>query len=92
MVTEVNVEIVTQIIESIFVTMMDLEVSATETVRVPAGDRVTSSVYIEGDWNGAVSMECNREQACLFAGRFSRWIRPRQWTTMCATRSVNSLT
>ena len=69
MVTEVSVEIVTQIVESIFITMMDLEVSASETLCIPAGDRVTSSVYLEGDWNGAVSIECNRQQACLFAGR-----------------------
>ena len=69
MVTQVSVEIVTQIVESIFVTMMDLEVSASETLCIPAGDRVTSSVYLEGDWNGAVSIECNRQQACLFAGR-----------------------
>lgn len=69
MVTEVSVEIVAQIVESIFVTMMDLEVSASKTLCIPAGDRLTSSVYLEGDWNGAVSIECNRQQACQFAGR-----------------------
>jgi chemotaxis protein CheX len=69
MTTEVSVEIVAQIVESIFITMMDLEVSATETLCVPVGNRLTSSVYLEGDWNGAVSIECNREQACRFAGR-----------------------
>jgi len=69
MATEVSVEIVAQIVESIFVTMMDLEVSASETPSLPVGDRLTSSVYLEGDWNGAVSLECNREQACQFAGR-----------------------
>jgi chemotaxis protein CheX len=69
MANEVSAEIVTEIVESIFVTMMDLQVSASETPWLPAGDRMTSSVYLEGDWNGAISLECNREQACRFAGR-----------------------
>jgi chemotaxis protein CheX len=69
MATEMSTEVVAEIVESIFVTMMDLEVSASETLSLPAGERLTSSVYLEGDWNGAVSLECNREQACQFAGR-----------------------
>jgi chemotaxis protein CheX len=69
MVAEVNEETVTEIVESIFGTMMDLEVSASETPWLPGEDRLTSCVYIEGEWNGAVLLECNREQACRFAGQ-----------------------
>jgi len=31
---------------------------------------VTACVFLEGDWNGAVTLECTRDQACEFAGRF----------------------
>ncbi len=67
---EVRVESVNRIVESIFGTMMDLPVWESESQWQPAGDRVTASVFLEGDWNGAVSLECNRDQACQFAGCF----------------------
>jgi chemotaxis protein CheX len=69
MATEVNAETVTQIVESIFATMMELEVSASDKAWHPADDRLTSCINIEGDWNGAVSLECNQAQACRFAGQ-----------------------
>jgi CheY-specific phosphatase CheX len=31
---------------------------------------LVSAVYLAGDWNGAVLLECDRSQACHFAGRF----------------------
>jgi chemotaxis protein CheX len=68
--TEVTPETVMQIVESIFVTMMDLNVCAAEAPCFPLGEHLTSSVYLEGEWNGAVSLECNRQQACHFAGKF----------------------
>jgi chemotaxis protein CheX len=37
---------------------------------VPGADRLTSAVHLAGDWNGAVLLECDRRQACRFAGRF----------------------
>ena len=67
---DVSVESVNQIVESIFGTMMDLPVWESDMPWQPAGDRVTASVFLEGDWNGAVSLECNRDQACQFAGCF----------------------
>jgi chemotaxis protein CheX len=69
MANDVSVEIVTQIVESIFTTMMDLEVSVSNAQWLPEGDRLTSSVQLEGDWSGVVALECNREQACRFAGQ-----------------------
>jgi chemotaxis protein CheX len=67
--TEVSVELLEQIVESVFSTMMDLEVSPVDATWSPAGDRLTSSVYLAGEWNGAVLFDCNPRQACQFAGR-----------------------
>jgi chemotaxis protein CheX len=59
-----------QIVESVFGTMMSLEVGECSTPWFPSGDRLTSAVHLAGDWNGAVLLECDRGQACRFAGRF----------------------
>lgn len=68
--TEVNVEMLAEIVQSVFVTMMDLEVSIGDMQWHPsAGERLTSSVQLTGEWNGAVLLECSRHQACQFAGR-----------------------
>ena len=72
MATELGVDVTIQIVESIFATMMDLEVCAIDVPWCPAEDRLTSSVDLHGDWNGSVSVECNRHQACQFAGKFLR--------------------
>jgi chemotaxis protein CheX len=72
--TELSVEIVpgevAQIVESVFETMMSLEVGECGTPWFPGGDRLTSAVHLAGSWNGAVLLECDRRQACYFAGRF----------------------
>ena len=59
-----------QIVESVFETMMNLEVGPSEAPWFPSTDRVTSTVHLAGDWNGAVLLECDRKQACRFTGRF----------------------
>ena len=72
--TEFSTEILTsalaQIVESVFETMMSLEVTECETPWFPSGDRLTSALHLAGEWNGAVLLECDRRQACRFAGRF----------------------
>lgn len=67
---ELTVDTIAEIVQSIFSTMMDLQVSINNKTRQkgPSADRLTSSVYLEGTWNGAVSVECSRKQACQFAG------------------------
>jgi chemotaxis protein CheX len=74
MATELSIELqpkeLTQIVESVFGTMINLEVSQCETPWFPNGDRLTSAVHLAGDWNGAVLLECGRAPACRFAGRF----------------------
>ena len=67
--TEVSVEVLAQIVQSVFTTMIGLEVSPSSALWNPVGDRLTSSVYLIGEWNGAVLFDCNPRQACQFAGR-----------------------
>ncbi|MGA9671103.1 MAG: chemotaxis protein CheX [Terracidiphilus sp.] len=68
--TAVSQDTVVEIVESIFSTMLEIDVSPSNSPHSTGGERMTSTVYLEGDWNGAVSLECNRSQACQFAGRF----------------------
>ena len=70
MATGVCVSTVAQIAESIFTTMMEIDVCATDAPWQPTEDRLTSSVYLEGEWNGAVSLVCEWRQAREFAGKF----------------------
>ncbi|MGA2588760.1 MAG: chemotaxis protein CheX [Bryobacteraceae bacterium] len=63
------------IVESVFQTMMDIEVQPVEalcsTPQVPpAANPVTGAVYFAGEWRGAVLIECTRQQACYLAHRF----------------------
>jgi chemotaxis protein CheX len=72
--TELNVEIppndLAQIVGSVCGAMMDLEASECDLQWFPGEDRLTAAVHLAGDWNGAVLVECSREQACRFASRF----------------------
>jgi len=67
--TEVSVELLAQIVESVFMTMMNLGVSTNDVPWTHGGERLTSFVHLTGEWNGAVLFECNPQQACQFAGR-----------------------
>ena len=72
--TELNIQILpnelAQIVESVFGAMMGLETSECSSLWFSSGDRLTAAVYLVGGWNGAVLLECDREQACRFAGYF----------------------
>jgi chemotaxis protein CheX len=61
---------VAQIVASVFETMLNLEAAENGTPWFADEDRVTASVHLSGGWNGAVLIECDRGQACRFAGRF----------------------
>jgi chemotaxis protein CheX len=71
---QLNVQILpnelAQIVNSVFGAMMGLQVSEDGPSWFPSADRLTASVHLAGDWNGAVLVECGRELACRFAGRF----------------------
>jgi chemotaxis protein CheX len=68
--SQVSAEMVAAIVESVFITMMDLEVTPSRIPWSPSHDQLTSAVHLSGDWNGALILECNRWEACRFAGRF----------------------
>jgi chemotaxis protein CheX len=68
--TNVNAEMLTQTVEAVFLNMMSLEVSPSGTPWAPSHDQLTSAVHLSGVWNGALLFECDRRQACQFAGRF----------------------
>ena len=70
MLTNVNAEMLTQTVEAVFLNMMSLEVSPSGTPWAPSHDQLTSAVHLSGVWNGALLFECDRRQACQFAGRF----------------------
>jgi chemotaxis protein CheX len=74
MTTELSLEInpgeVEHIVESVFETMLGLELCDGGAPWFPSADRVTAAVQMTGDWNGAVLFECDKRQACQFAGRF----------------------
>jgi chemotaxis protein CheX len=66
---EVSVDVLVKIVQSVFDTMMNLAVSPCDAQWDHSGDRMTSLVYLTGDWNGAVMLECTPQQACQFAGK-----------------------
>jgi chemotaxis protein CheX len=68
--TNVNAAMLAQTVEAIFLNMMNLEVSPGGTPWAPSHHHLTSSVHLSGVWNGALLFECDRRQACQFAGRF----------------------
>jgi len=72
--TELSLELLpselTQIVESVFETMLGLDVDERGVAWFPDADRLTAAVHLTGEWNGAVLLECDRRQACQFAGRY----------------------
>ncbi len=58
-----------RIVVSVFQTMLELEITATETAGAPAADGLTAAVYFAGAWKGAVLLECTRPQAFEFTHR-----------------------
>jgi chemotaxis protein CheX len=67
---EVNTHLVGNVVDSIFSTMLDLPVRALDHGSPVLTDKVTSSVFLEGSWNGGVSLICSPAQACQLASRF----------------------
>jgi chemotaxis protein CheX len=57
-------------VESVFTTMMDLEVERTNAPWSPATGRVSAAVHLKGACSGTVLLECAEAQARRFAARF----------------------
>lgn len=72
--TESTIEIhlgeLAQIVESVFKTMMCLELSECNHPWSPSQDRLTATIHLAGDWPGVLALECGHKQACAFAARF----------------------
>jgi len=58
------------VVASVFSTMMGLEVQPSTEPCPGLSGMLTSSVYLTGEWNGAVSVHVEPAQACAFAARF----------------------
>ncbi len=68
--SEIHLGELAQIVECVFRTMVCLEVSESGQPWVPGADRLTATIHLAGDWNGALALECGHHQACAFAARF----------------------
>ncbi|MFZ0337698.1 MAG: chemotaxis protein CheX [Terracidiphilus sp.] len=67
---EIHLGELAQIVEYVFRTMANLEVSESAQSWLPSEDQLTATIYLAGDWNGVLALECGHKQACAFAARF----------------------
>ncbi|HXM42464.1 MAG TPA: chemotaxis protein CheX [Bryobacteraceae bacterium] len=58
------------IVQSVFSTMMDLDVAVSTAPWTHSPDTITSAVHFVGVWRGATLVECGAPQAFQFAARF----------------------
>lgn len=73
---EIHLDELAQIVESVFETMLCLEVSECNHPSSPGPDRLTATVHLAGDWPGVLALECGHKQACAFAARFLSMEKP----------------
>jgi chemotaxis protein CheX len=67
---EIHPSELVQIVQSVFETMLRLEVSENGLPWFPRVDRLTAVVHLAGDWNGAVLLEADRALAYRLAAHF----------------------
>lgn len=60
---------ISQIAESIFATMLNLSIRATDAVREERRYALTAAVYYVGEWKGALLLECSLEQSEKWGAR-----------------------
>lgn len=58
---------VAQIVESVFHTMLNVEVYPSETICAAGTNSLTAAVHFAGQWQGAVLLQCGRTEALAFA-------------------------
>jgi chemotaxis protein CheX len=73
---EIHLGELAQIVEYVFRTMTNLEVSECTQPWPHGEDRLTATIYLAGDWNGVLALECGHQQACAFAARFLSMEKP----------------
>src|ERR1019366_6962437 len=59
-----------RVVQSVFQTMMNLEVAPSDAPWTPSPDTITAAVLYVGEWRGATLVECAAQQACQFAVQF----------------------
>jgi chemotaxis protein CheX len=67
---KISPEDLTQILQSAFESMLNLEVSWRDAPWFSGNGRLTAVIHLAGNWSGAVLLECSPETACQLAGRF----------------------
>lgn len=75
---EIHIGELAQIVESVFKTMMCLEVSECNYPWSGSQTRLTATIHLAGDWPGVLALECGYKEACAFAGRFLSMEKPEQ--------------
>ena len=59
-----------RVVQSVFQTMMNLEVATSDAPWIHSPDTITAAVLYVGEWRGATLVECAGQQACQFAVQF----------------------
>lgn len=54
---------IAQIVSNVFLTMVAMEVEATDEQWTPKPGTMTAAIFFAGSWKGAVLVECSEEQA-----------------------------
>jgi len=73
---EIHLSELTQVVQSVFGTMLRLEVNESNQPWSPGAEQLTATIHLAGDWNGVLALECGQEQACAFAARFLSMEKP----------------
>ncbi len=70
MAAELTRDAVFESINSIFTSMLGLELQTSDGApqSAPGAIKITASVGMAGDWNGTALLECSSEMACTMAG------------------------
>jgi chemotaxis protein CheX len=68
---ETFAQVIEQIVETVFQTMMGLDVQPSDAPWPPKGEIITASISLTGPWKGAVLVECPLPEALLFTRRLA---------------------
>ena len=62
--------------ESVFFSMLNLEVQSGDAALLPDSEIITAAVYYAGAWKGAVLLQCDQQQAREFTARLMKMPQP----------------
>jgi len=62
--------------ESVFFSMLNLEVQPGDAELLPESEIITAAVYYAGAWKGAVLLQCDQQQAREFTARLMKMPQP----------------